>query len=152
MPLSGRPLMPMSGRPRSTPAAGWRRVILLRVSHEVGVQTSDVTALEARRNVLLVPAILATLIAGFLIASSLLLNLTLIVILQAHPGWWQEPGTIYIPPSGVERVRNFIRFAAPIIAGIVLIVFTWRCRGQGRSAATWICAGAALLTGVLCWW
>ncbi|HEX3931533.1 MAG TPA: hypothetical protein VHW64_12575 [Nocardioides sp.] len=122
------------------------------MNHEVVAQASDGTSLEARRNALLVPTILATLIGGFLIATSLVLNLTLIVVLQAHPGLWQQPGTIYIPPSGAERVRNFIRFAAPIIAGVVLIVLTWRYRSHGRRAATFVCAGAALLMGILCWW
>jgi hypothetical protein len=127
-------------------------VILLSVSHEVGIRASGETALDARRNALLMPAILATLMGGFLIATSLVLNLTLIVVLQAHPGWWQQPGTISIPPSGTERVRNFIRFAAPIVAGVFLIALTWRHRSHGRRAATFVCAGAAVLMGILCWW
>lgn len=122
------------------------------VSHDAVAETSDAASLEARRNVLLVPTVLATLIAGFLIATSLLLNLTLIVVLRAHPGWYKQPGTIYIPPSGAERVRDFVRFAAPIIAGTILIALTWRYRGQGRRVATLVCAGAALLMGALCWW
>jgi len=122
------------------------------VSDHLDVRLDDATLLEQRRSSLLVPATLATCVGLPLIALSVLLHVVGAVFVHAHPGWFEPAGVTYIPPSDSERARIIVRAAVPIIAGLGSLILMWRFRGQGRRAATIICAVAVILMGIASLW
>ena len=116
------------------------------------VVPADVDSQRARRDRLIVPAALATGIGIPLFAISLLFDVLFIAISHRHPGIYHHRGVTYLRPSRAERVRDDARVLAPIVVGLGLLGLTWRFRGQGRVGATWACAVAVVLMGVLAWW
>jgi hypothetical protein len=124
----------------------------LAVTERVDVFQVDDRTLQRRRSKVLVPAILATCVAVPLMALSVLFEVMFQVVLHSHAGMFRHAGTIYVGPSTSERVRAGARAVTPIVAGVVLLVLTWRFQQQGRAVATLVCAAGLLLMGVVSFW
>lgn len=122
------------------------------MSDHLDVRSDVDTLAERRRSALLLPAILATCVGLPLIALSVLLHVVGEVVMHSHPEWFEPAGVTSLPPSDSERARIIVRAAVPIIAGLGFLVLTWRFRGQGRRAATLICAVVVILMGIASLW
>lgn len=121
------------------------------MSDRIEVHRDGDVLLERHRGLLLIPAIVATCVGVPLLALSVLLDILGAVLLHAHPEL-MPAGVTYLPPSTSERVEIIVREAVPVVAGLGFLVLTWRFRGEGRRAATLLCAVAVILAGVASLW
>lgn len=116
------------------------------MSHHDEPPSSDDLQLSKRRDVLLIPALLATCLGGALLGLSAL-SMTIGQLLARS--FDLPAGVTYLPPSSSDRAINIVRELAPLVVGVGLLILTWRYRARGRVWATWLCAVAAVLVSVV---
>jgi hypothetical protein len=116
------------------------------MTSQAGTAAPEQRDLERRRGAALLPAVLASVLGGSLVGAHVLVVLAVHLLVDPAEG---SPDVIYLQPSVAEQAAAWAWFLAGVAVSLGLLLLTWRLRGLGRTAATWVCAVAAVATPAL---